>query len=247
MKSNYSLKFAEKNARQRPNRESRRAAPHKRRKIINACVSLVLGLFAGNRVFADEAVISSQPRFDIDSCRSVWTCDVGDGFRKHATEVGISGGYGIGLLALASEQRHDLVLADVHIGTMLSGLVAKDHFWRGNWELLGQLFGGEQIKPRNAYVVGAAPLLRYNFATGTRLVPFITGGAGVSLTDIRHPDLGSDFEFNLQGGVGAHWFFKRNVSAMLEGRWLHLSNAGIDEPNNGVNTIMIYLGANWFF
>lgn len=156
-------------------------------------------------------------------------------------------GAGLGVRIFGGELNHDLVLGDLHVGTMLTGLVAKDHFWRGNFELLGQLFGGKQIKPRNAYVVGAAPLLRYNFATGTRLVPFFGGGAGVTLTDIRKPDLSTDFEFNLQLGAGFHWFFKPNVSATMEGRLLHLSNAGIDSPNEGVNTVMLYLGGNWLF
>lgn len=201
--------------------------------------------------FADsgsDSTQKSESKFNFDSGREcVWETEVGDGFRKHATEAGILGGYSLGLRAFGSSERHNLVLGSVHIGTMLTGLVATNHFWRGNFEILGELFGGEQVHPRNAYLVGALPMLRYNFATGTPIVPFLEGGAGASLTDIRHPDLSTDFEFNLQGGLGVHWFFKRNMAASLEGRLLHLSNAGIDHPNNGVNTVLIQAGLNWFF
>jgi lipid A 3-O-deacylase len=130
---------------------------------------------------------------------------------------------------------------------MLTGPVAKDHFWRGNFELLGSLFGGEQFNSHTAYLVGIAPLLRYNFATGSRFVPFIDGGAGLTLTDIRKPDLSTDFEFNVQAGIGAQWFFNPHIAASLQGRWLHLSNAGLDSPNQGVNTTMFLLGLNWFY
>jgi hypothetical protein len=200
-----------------------------------------------DRVVADD-VVTTQTKFTFDSARSsVWEGDVGDGFRKHATEAGLNAGGGVGMRAFGGEKHHALVLGDLHVGTMLSGLFGKDHCWSGNFELLGQLFGGKQIKPNNAYVVGLAPLLRYNFATGTRFVPFVGGGAGVSLTDIRKPDLSTDFEFNLQVGGGVRCFFKPNFSATLEARLLHLSNAGIDSPNDGVNTMMLFLGADWYF
>lgn len=248
MRSNASLKFAEKNAHPCQNLQRWRPARCLRGVKTKAFVLLLLAVAISDRVRADETVTTTQTKFNFDCARgSVWEGDVGDGFQKHATEAGFNVGAGLGVRAFHSEQDHDLVLGDLHVGTMLTGIVAKDHFWRGNFELLGQLFGGEQIKPRNAYVVGVAPLLRYNFATGTRFVPFFDGGAGLTLTDIRKPDLSTDFEFNVQVGCGFHWFFTPKVSATLEGRWLHLSNAGIDDPNNGVNTMMVYLGANWFF
>lgn len=206
---------------------------------------LTFGLPGG--AFADSTALA-EPKFNFDSVRnSVWDTDVGNGFRKHATEVGIAGGVGFGVRIFSTTQYHDLGLGAVHVGTMLSGPIAKDHFWRGNLELIGTLFGGQQFHPHGAYVVGLAPLLRYNFATDTPLVPYVGGGAGVSLTDIRHPDLSTDFEFNLQLGAGVHWFFNPKISATLEGRLLHLSNAGIAEPNNGVNTVLVLAGVNWFF
>ena len=244
MSLNDSLGFAAKNMLQCQNRQQwhDKKKPWKR---ISSLGLFLLSVFVGTAVFGDT---TSQPKFSFDSNRcSVWEGDVGDGFRKHATEVGLSVGGGIGVRSFGGEKHHDFVLGDVHVGTMLTGIVGKDHCWSGNFELLGQLFGGEQVKPNNAYVVGVAPLLRYNFATGTRLVPFIDGGAGLTLTDIRHPDLSTDFEFNLQVGGGVHWFFKPNVSAMLDGRLVHFSNAGIDSPNDGVNTLVLYLGVNWFF
>lgn len=214
-------------------------------------VLLVL-MFAAQRIaFADAASNSAskvESNFNFDSVRDcVWETEIGDGFRKHATELAILGGAGPGMRIFGSSQRHNIAVGIAEVGTMLSGPVAKDHFWCGNLELLGELFGGEQFHPRNAYVVGIAPIIRYNFATGTPLVPFVDGGAGASLTDIRHPDLSTDFEFNVQVGVGVHWFFKPKLAATLEGRWLHLSNAGMDIPNNGVNTALVLGGINWFF
>ena len=47
------------------------------------------------------------------------------------------------------------------------------------------------------------PIVRYNFSTGTRFVPFVDGGSGISLTDIKEPDLSTVFQFHSQIGVVA--------------------------------------------
>jgi lipid A 3-O-deacylase len=192
--------------------------------------------------------LSSSAKLHLDCRRDpIWQNGVGCGFQKHAVEAGFSIGAGAGMAVFGSQVPHDLAIGEVHVGTMLTGTMATNHWWRGNFELLGSLFGGVQFNPNDRYLVGIGPMLRYNFATGSCLVPFIGGGAGASLTDIRRPDLSTDFEFNLQADGGIHCFFRRNMAVTVEGRWLHLSNAGIDHPNNGVNTPLGMLGLTWWF
>ena len=130
---------------------------------------------------------------------------------------------------------------------MLGPVKGNGHWYRGNWELRGELFGGAQFSPRSDWVVGLTPHLRYNFATGTRLIPYVDAGAGVAATSIGPPDLSHTFEFNLQAATGARWFIKKNVALSLEARYLHLSCAGIDSPNLGVNNIGGMAGISWFF
>lgn len=195
-----------------------------------------------------DATTESESRLTLDSAQDrVWDTDIGDGFRKYAFHAGLNAGGGFGLKIFGGRTDHDIALGNLEFGAMLSGPVAKDHFWRGNFEFVGEVFGGEQFNHHTAYVVGFAPLMRYDFATGSRLVPFVGGGVGPTLTDIRHPDLSTDFEFNVQVGAGVHWFFQPKLAATLEGRWLHLSNGGFDHPNQGANTSMVLLGVNWFF
>jgi len=45
-------------------------------------------------------------------------------------------------------------------------------------------------------MAGFAPHLRYNFATGTRWIPYLEIGAGLSATSIGPTDLSHFFEFN---------------------------------------------------
>jgi len=100
-----------------------------------------------------------------------------------------------------------------------------------------ELFTGVQFSPRREWLLGLTPHLRYNFATGTRWIPFVDAGVGVAATSIGHPDLSGIFEFNLQAGPGIQWFLKDRVAITMEARYLHLSCAGISKPNLGVNGV----------
>jgi len=89
--------------------------------------------------------------------------------------------------------------------------------------------------------------LRYNFATGSRWIPYADIGAGVSATSIGPPDLSGTFEFNLQAATGVQWFIRDNLALGLEARYLHMSCAGIHPPNLGLNTVNGMVGISWFF
>jgi opacity protein-like surface antigen len=168
-------------------------------------------------------------------------------FRKGAYRVGFSVGAGPGFAMCGSTEGHDLALCSVGLGFMPMDTVGSDMWYRGNWELIGELFGGAQFDPVARYVAGVTPLLRYNFATGTRWRPFLTAGAGVCLTDISHPDLSGALQFNPQAGFGTHYFLNRRTALTVEYRWLHISNSGLAQPNHGVNTQMFTAGVAWFF
>jgi len=90
-------------------------------------------------------------------------------------------------------------------------------------------------KVGDEYVIGLTPHLRYDFATGTRLVPFLDGGAGVTATSIGPPDMSGTFEFNLQANVGAYWFVRDHLAFTGEAGYMHMSCAGIHHPNLGAN------------
>jgi hypothetical protein len=177
----------------------------------------------------------------------LWEQDVGQGFRSGIQTFSVEAGATHGLALFGSVQQHDLALLSISYGCMLGHTVGVDHFYRGNWELRGELFGGAQFSPTTDWILGLAPHLRYNFATGTRFIPFIDGGAGVTATSIGPPDLSNTFEFNLQATVGIHWFIQDNLSLTLEARYLHMSCAGISHPNLGLNGVMGMIGVTRFF
>ena len=113
--------------------------------------------------------------------------------------------------------------------------------------MAGGLFGGYQINHEVAALAGLIAALRYDFATGKRWMPFVEISGGPTLTDIGDPDLSTKFEFNLHSGAGMHWFWNEHFATTLECQFLHLSNAGMRTPNQGVNNMVFFIGVNWFF
>jgi len=132
-------------------------------------------------------------------------------------------------------------------GHILSQVKGQGHWYRGNWEARAEVLGGAQFSPTDEWLAGLAVHLRYDFATGTRLVPFVDVGAGVTGTGIREPDLSSIFEFNLRGGGGVHWFLRDNVALTLEVCFFHLSDAEMTSPNLGANGVLGMVGVSRFF
>ena len=179
--------------------------------------------------------------------KSIWQGEVGNGFKPGSQSVNLSVGAGYGVTILGSEQNHDLALLSLSYGYMLGSVKGIGHWYHGNWELRGELFTGAQFSPSTESLVGLTPHLRYNFATGTRWIPFVDIGAGVSATSIGPPDLSGTFEFNLQAATGVRWFVRNNIALGIEARYLHMSCAGIHPPNLGLNNVGGLIGVTWFF
>ncbi len=140
-----------------------------------------------------------------------------------------------------------MALASLSYGTMLGRARGEGRWYHGNWEFQIELFGGAQFDPEVDWIVGLTPHIRYNCATGTCLIPFVDLGGGITGTGIGAPDLGSKFQFNEQGGVGVHWFIKRDIAMTFSAFYMHVSNAGIRQPNCGLNGVKGAIGLTFFF
>ncbi|MEE9911429.1 MAG: acyloxyacyl hydrolase [Deltaproteobacteria bacterium] len=177
----------------------------------------------------------------------IWVSSVGDGFRSGSRNVGLSAGASYGMLVFGSNERHHLALVSASCGRMVGGVIGKHHWYGGNIELRAEVFSGAQFNATTRGLVGLTPHIRYHIATGTRLVPYLDAGAGISLTEIRGPDLGGAFQFNLQTMIGANYFVKNDISIDIAVQYLHISSSAISMPNNGVNTLGCFLGIHFFF
>jgi hypothetical protein len=190
--------------------------------------------------FGQTTTFATQPT-------GIWQAGVGEGFRSSVETFSTEAGVAVGMAAFGSRQAHDLALTSLSYGHMWGPMLGEGHWYRGNFELRIELLGGAQYSPSSDWLVGLTPHLRYHFATGTRWIPFVDGGAGVTAMGIGPPDVSGTFEFNLQAGAGVHWFLRDNLALTGEVRYIHFSCAGTHQPNLGINNVAAMIGLTWFF
>jgi lipid A 3-O-deacylase len=195
----------------------------------------------------DGGASTLAPQTATSQDNDIWEAGIGEGFKAGAQSITLDVGALYGVTIFGGSQSHDMALASVAYGYMLTGVHGVGHWYAGNLEFRGELFGGGQFIPKADSFVGLTPHLRYDFATGTHWVPYLDLGAGLSATSISRPDLSGTFEFNLQLGTGVNWFIRKNLAIDVEARYVHFSDAGISRPNLGVNTVGVLAGVSWFF
>jgi len=103
------------------------------------------------------------------------------------------------------------------------------------------------FQPANtAYGAGFNPInLKWNFVSDRRFAPYLELGGGVLFSNHTVPTGTSSVNFTPTGAIGIHYFTDR-ATYSAELRFLHISNAGLVEPNPGINTIEVRIGLGWF-
>jgi opacity protein-like surface antigen len=145
----------------------------------------------------------------------------------------------------------DFALDSLRLGIMLNDP------WQagplsGNFELLGEIFGGGIFNGPGDVMAGATLVMRYNFVQPhARLVPYLQIGAGGVYTNIGEEEsrglISLPVAFNLQGIVGARVMLNDRWSLVLEGAYRHISNAEIKKPNYGIDSGGGNVGLGFFF
>jgi len=139
-----------------------------------------------------------------------------------------------------------------HINLLIAqpqlGLIVRD-FQRGpvrRFEILNEGILGNSVHP-GGHLLGNSLLFRFDGKPYKRIVPFLDMGAGVLHTtlDTRAPELSGHLQFLPQAGLGIQYFFSPQRAVVFEYRYVHMSNAGIEQPNEGYNASMLTIGFRW--
>jgi Lipid A 3-O-deacylase (PagL) len=145
----------------------------------------------------------------------------------------------------------DFALDSLRLGVMLNDPWRAGPF-SGNFEVLGEIFGGEIFNGPGDVMAGATLIVRYNFVQPrARLVPYLQIGAGGVYTNIGEEEsrglISLPVEFNLQGIIGARLMLNDRWSLVVEGAYRHISNAEIKKPNFGIDSGGGNVGFGFFF
>lgn len=171
-----------------------------------------------------------------------------EGFQAGTWHLGVMGGYSIFHKIFAGRA------SNVHFAPLLPqiGYTVTDVHGpfpvRGSVELIFEPTFLITATPKQTFGEGASLLFRYNFVTASRWVPFFDLGIGILHWNLSLPgNLETRFNFTLQGGPGLHYFATDHLAITGQVRLHHISNAGRERPNVGVNSSVYLLGVSYFF
>lgn len=106
-------------------------------------------------------------------------------------------------------------------------------------------------------------ILRWNFTTSKKWMPWLQGAGGVLYTTRKYPGIGSlnvadptqtgpsadtsVWNFTPQFGIGTHYFFKPKRSVDFSANAVHISSSSLGDKNPGVNTgVQFSVGYTWW-
>lgn len=146
----------------------------------------------------------------------------------------------------------DYSQTNFRLGWMLSSPESSKFLLRGNFEAVLELSNSIIFSSYGNYMGGLTALLRYNFVQqDSRFIPYIQGGAGIVYTDAYRDDsqsaIGNAINFTPQASMGFRYLVDKNWSIDVEATYQHISNAGLDDKNDGVNALGGFIGLTYFY
>lgn len=139
----------------------------------------------------------------------------------------------------------NLLIAQPQLGFIVRDFRAA-HFPVRRFEILSEGILGNAVHP-GGRLLGHALLFRFDGKPYGRAVPFFDMGAGAQHTTLntRTPEVSGRVQFTPQAGFGVQYFFNPQRAVVFEYRYMHMSNAGIEPPNDGFNASMLTIGFRW--
>ena len=104
------------------------------------------------------------------------------------------------------------------------------------------------FQPANtAYGLSFNPLgLKWNFEHRGRISPYLELGGGALFTNHNVPAYTNNVNFTPSAAFGTH-ILAEKYNWSIELRYLHISNAGLERFNPGLNTVEVRVGVGRFF
>ena len=124
-----------------------------------------------------------------------------------------------------------------------------DSWYRGQISLGAELVYIQFQEPVLTHGVGFNPKIKYTFVALDRIRPYTEFAGGPFWTDLagKIPEQSSQFNFVLTAGFGIAYFLTDQAAVNAGYRFQHISNAGTDHPNAGLNASLPFVGFSLYF
>ncbi len=169
--------------------------------------------------------------------------------QRGVIEGGAAVGYLQGIKVLESDSANrSAVYFLPKIGVVVTDQLGAGYL-TGNVTLMFEPFYAAYYQPFGASAAGGAFLVKYNFLSFGRWMPYWDMGAGMLWTDLapRIAEQSTTINLVLETGPGLQYFATERIALTMGTRFHHISNVGTGERNDGLNAILTYVGMSFFF
>lgn len=162
-------------------------------------------------------------------------------------EIGLLTGYGTAPLKKKSAE-YEVIPVLPQFGFDINPLVRKLHIEpKGTFEGVIEPLMNVVINPDANAEVGCSFFLKYSQKISARIAPYFEGGLGMVYTTQHTHEQGTQFNFLTQAGLGLQFFLTDHWALTGGYRFRHLSNADIDDENQGIDHHFGLVGLSYFF
>jgi hypothetical protein len=211
---------------------------------------LLMGLCSGAMAFADDASEKTNGNGKVekaDKTEDSIKKNQYQRFQKGAVDLGIQGGWGYAVdIPPGDRTNWRFAFVAPSLKYNLTGIIGKS-FYRGSLFWVNEVEAIVSHHPETRYIFGYSPvMLEYKFLwPKVDWSPYVFGGGGFSHTDwneARQREIATNFEFLLHLGGGVEFYKTKQGAFSVNYRFFHVSNAGIQFPNIGINTNLFTIG-----
>jgi lipid A 3-O-deacylase len=166
---------------------------------------------------------------------------------KWLREISLVTGYGAASLEKKSGA-YEIIPVLPQFGFDINPLLKKMNITpRGTLEFIIEPLVNVVISPDSNAEIGFSLLLNYSDNITSRIAPYIEGGLGAIHTTQNTHEQGTQYNFLTQVGAGLQFFLNDTFALKGGYRFRHMSNAGIDDDNSGINHHFVLVGLSYFF
>jgi hypothetical protein len=166
---------------------------------------------------------------------------------KWLREISLVTGYGTASLEKKSAD-YEIIPVLPQFGFDINPLLEKMNITpRGTLEFVTEPILNVVISPDANTELGFSLLIKYSDKITSRIAPYIEGGLGVLYTTQHTHEQGTQYNFLSQVGAGLQFFLNDDYALTGGYRFRHMSNAGIDDDNSGINHHFVLVGLSYFF
>ena len=167
--------------------------------------------------------------------------------KKYLSGIEFLTGYGHGRLRSKENYRFYPLFVDLNFD-LKKGVGQKFNNYPGLLQFALEPFYSYVWNPDTNMEIGNNFVIKAGILPqGMKFQPYFKLGAGLIYISQHTREQSTHFNFNEYAGLGAHYFFKKDIAFTLEYRYRHISNAGIKHPNTGINTSFNICGLSFIF